>query len=127
MTDCFFMIKISILGSGDFGSVYKARNKLDGIEYAIKKIYFKKNSTDSPTRVIIYRIYLRNLMSIKFYVLNEIKLLSSLYHPNIVNYHNCWIEHALEPEKLHSDTQFTGSQETTYDNELNNYQGEFSS
>ena len=32
-------------------------------------------------------------------VLNEIKLFSSLYHPNIVNYHNCWIEHTLVPEE----------------------------
>ena len=34
-----------------------------------------------------------------FKVLREIKVFSSLNHPNIVNYHNCWLESALVPMK----------------------------
>ncbi|MCJ1351292.1 MAG: hypothetical protein MMC33_001276 [Icmadophila ericetorum] len=61
------------LGKGGFGEVVKARNKLDGRFYAIKKISQSSASALSG-------------------VLSEIILLSRLNHPNVVRYFTAWIE-----------------------------------
>ncbi|KZF22607.1 Serine/threonine-protein kinase [Xylona heveae TC161] len=61
------------LGKGGFGEVVKARNKLDGRFYAIKKI--TQQSTSSLTGV-----------------LSEIMLLSRLNHPYVVRYFTAWME-----------------------------------
>ncbi|KAI9791960.1 MAG: hypothetical protein M1816_003229 [Peltula sp. TS41687] len=61
------------LGKGGFGEVFKARNKLDGQLYAIKKI--SHNSPGSLSDV-----------------LSEIMLLSRLNHPYVVRYFNTWLE-----------------------------------
>ncbi|KAI9843471.1 MAG: hypothetical protein M1837_006317 [Sclerophora amabilis] len=64
------------LGKGGFGEVFKARNKLDGQLYAIKKIV--QNSSASLSDV-----------------LSEIMLLSRLNHPFVVRYFNAWPEEDL--------------------------------
>ncbi|MCJ1378773.1 hypothetical protein MMC17_001872 [Xylographa soralifera] len=61
------------LGRGGFGEVVRARNKLDGRFYAIKKIIQTSTSALSG-------------------VLSEIILLSSMNHPNVVRYYTAWIE-----------------------------------
>lgn len=61
------------LGKGGFGEVVRARNKLDGRLYAIKKITQTSASALSG-------------------VLSEIILLSSMNHPNVVRYYTAWIE-----------------------------------
>lgn len=61
------------LGRGGYGEVVKARNKLDGRFYAIKRI-----RQSSPAA-------LSN-------VLSEIILLSQLNHPHVVRYFTAWIE-----------------------------------
>uniref|UniRef100_A0A671R1G4 Eukaryotic translation initiation factor 2-alpha kinase 1 n=1 Tax=Sinocyclocheilus anshuiensis TaxID=1608454 RepID=A0A671R1G4_9TELE len=64
------------LGKGSYGKVFKVTNKLDGQEYAVKKILIKKVTRDDCMKV-----------------LREVKVLSSLQHPNIVGYHTAWMEH----------------------------------
>ncbi|OCK81767.1 kinase-like protein [Lepidopterella palustris CBS 459.81] len=61
------------LGKGGYGEVVKARNKLDGQLYAIKKI--KQNSAAALTEV-----------------LSEVMLLSRLNHPYVVRYYTAWPE-----------------------------------
>ena len=64
------------LGKGGFGEVFKARNKLDGQLYAIKKI--TQNTPGSLSAI-----------------LSETILLSRLNHPNVVRYFNTWLEEDL--------------------------------
>ncbi|TSK14639.1 Eukaryotic translation initiation factor 2-alpha kinase 1 [Bagarius yarrelli] len=68
--------EISPLGTGSYGKVFKVKNKLDGQEYAVKKILIK-----NVTRIDCMK------------VLREVKVLSSLQHLNIVGYHTAWMEH----------------------------------
>ncbi|XP_051530581.1 eukaryotic translation initiation factor 2-alpha kinase 1 isoform X2 [Myxocyprinus asiaticus] len=68
--------EIAKLGKGSYGIVFKVTNKLDGQEYAVKKILIKKVTRDDCMKV-----------------LREVKVLSSLQHPNIIGYHTAWMEH----------------------------------
>jgi translation initiation factor 2-alpha kinase 4 len=61
------------LGKGGYGEVVKARNKLDGRVYAIKKI--KQKTAAALTEV-----------------LSEVMLLSRLNHPCVVRYYTAWPE-----------------------------------
>ena len=75
------------LGKGGFGEVVRARNKLDGRFYAIKKITQTSSSALSG-------------------VLSEIILLASLNHPNIVRYYTAWVE---EEQKDDADSSASAS------------------
>ncbi|KAF2868375.1 kinase-like protein [Massariosphaeria phaeospora] len=79
------------LGKGGYGEVVKARNKLDGRIYAIKKI--KQKSAAALTEV-----------------LSEVMLLSRLNHPCVVRYYTAWPE---EEASGVSETEEDGS--TTFD------------
>lgn len=68
--------EIRRLGRGGFGSVWLVRNKLDGCEYAVKRIRFvfrKDGLLNEQLR-------------------REVTVLASLDHPNVVRYHYAWIE-----------------------------------
>ncbi|KAJ6155612.1 hypothetical protein N7470_006178, partial [Penicillium chermesinum] len=64
------------LGRGGFGQVVKARNKLDGRFYAVKKISQSSAAALKDT-------------------LSEIMLLSRLNHPYVVRYYTAWLEEDL--------------------------------
>lgn len=63
------------IGSGSFASVYKAQHKIDSRIYAIKKIII----TD-------------DLIDLGYDVFDEVKMLSSLNHPNVLRYCSSWID-----------------------------------
>ncbi|XP_063839022.1 eukaryotic translation initiation factor 2-alpha kinase 1-like isoform X1 [Ostrinia nubilalis] len=93
--------ELYFIAGGGFGSVFKARHRLDGVEYAVKKVYIKSSDVNS-------------IMS----HLSEVKTIASLNHPNIVNYKAAWLEPMIESKvkkkgKLHNmDTdsdEFTAS------------------
>ncbi|KAK6368089.1 eukaryotic translation initiation factor 2-alpha kinase [Exophiala oligosperma] len=65
--------EVERIGKGGFGNVYRARLKLDGQFYAVKKI----ESTSE-----------RELEGI----LAEVTLLARLNHPYVVRYYNSWVE-----------------------------------
>ncbi|KAG0215957.1 hypothetical protein BGX28_007183 [Mortierella sp. GBA30] len=69
--------EIEFLGRGGFGEVVKARNKLDGRFYAIKKI--KLDPRDNVTNRKILR---------------EVTTLSRLHHQFVVRYFTTWFEDA---------------------------------
>ena len=66
-------VEASRLGRGGFGEVVKARNKIDGRFYAIKKISHKSAAALTS-------------------ILSEVMLLSRLNSPFIVRYYNAWEE-----------------------------------
>lgn len=61
------------LGKGGYGEVVKARNKLDGGIYAVKKIKQNQHLLDR--------------------VLQEVIVLNRVNHPYVVRYFSTWIEH----------------------------------
>ncbi|XP_063698800.1 eukaryotic translation initiation factor 2-alpha kinase 1-like [Culicoides brevitarsis] len=70
--------EIGFIAGGGFGKVFKARHKLDGIIYAVKKITLKSTSINN---VLLH--------------LAEVKTLASLNHSNIVPYKAAWLEPLL--------------------------------
>lgn len=70
---------LNLIGQGGNGWVYKVYNPLDKFEYAIKKIGIKKNFVIA---------------------LNEVRAMANLTHPNIIRYHNSWIESRSIDEKI---------------------------
>ncbi|KAG2734837.1 hypothetical protein G9P44_002843 [Scheffersomyces stipitis] len=64
--------EIGKLGKGGFGEVVKARNRLEGTFYAIKKIKHKSSKLDS--------------------LLSEVLSLARLNHQYIVRYYGTWVE-----------------------------------
>ncbi|ORY86753.1 kinase-like domain-containing protein [Leucosporidium creatinivorum] len=66
--------ELEFLGKGGGGQVVKARNRLDGHLYAVKKI---KLPHDRASEVKILR---------------EVTIWSRMNHPNIVRYHTAWTE-----------------------------------
>ncbi|KAG1058599.1 hypothetical protein G6F42_028607 [Rhizopus arrhizus] len=67
-----------MLGRGGFASAWRARNKLDDIEYAIKKIRLLDQEEDDGYDKIF----------------REIKNLARLEHHNVVRYYSSWLEYA---------------------------------
>ena len=67
------------LGRGGFGEVFRARNRIDGQLYAIKKIKAYSRAALDP-------------------VLSEASVLSRLNHPNVVRYYASWIDDAATIE-----------------------------
>ncbi|XP_051009505.1 interferon-induced, double-stranded RNA-activated protein kinase [Acomys russatus] len=67
---------IKEIGSGGFGQVFKAKHKLDGKTYAIKRV---KYNTEKAER--------------------EVRALAALDHVNIVQYHGCWKGEDYDPER----------------------------
>ncbi|RIB29509.1 kinase-like domain-containing protein [Gigaspora rosea] len=70
-------IELKLLGKGGFASVWQAKNKLDGIEYAIKKIRLRDDKIPKEKEKIF----------------REIKFLARLEHTNVVRYYSSWLEH----------------------------------
>lgn len=84
-------LEVSRLGKGGYGQVVKARNRLDGREYAIKII----TQNSGP-----------NLREI----LGEVMLLSRLNHQYVVRYYTAWLEteDVEKPEFGDSETEDDG-------------------
>lgn len=70
------------IGRGGFASVYKCSHKIDGREYALKKIKIEDKDAEEK----INKIY------------SEVKQLSNLDHPNIVRYYGCWCSTGVAQE-----------------------------
>ncbi|CAG7865962.1 unnamed protein product [Brassica rapa] len=64
------------LGQGGFGHVVLCKNKLDGRQYAVKKIRLKDKEIPADNRIL----------------LREVATLSRLQHQHVVRYYQAWFE-----------------------------------
>ncbi|KAG9248230.1 anticodon binding domain of tRNAs-domain-containing protein [Calycina marina] len=87
-------VEESRLGKGGFGEVVKARKKLDGQIYAIKKITQKSSASLTE-------------------VLKEVRLLSQISHPSVVRYYNTWTEEIFDVGEADDDTTTVTTDATT--------------
>ncbi|WBW74330.1 eIF2 alpha kinase Hri1 [Schizosaccharomyces osmophilus] len=78
--------ELELLGKGGYGYVYKARNKFDGVDYALKKI----------------PLTLRSLSSSNMF--RESRILARLNHPNIIRFYSSWVE--IEPYHHNDPAEF---------------------
>ncbi|KAI8614564.1 kinase-like domain-containing protein [Chytriomyces sp. MP71] len=95
--------EVDFLGRGGFGSVVKARNRIDNRFYAVKKI-----KVDS-----------KKAGGVK--LLREVQTLSRLHHHNIVRYYQAWFEDVpddmLGDEDSKSDSNSEDASETSWDSD----------
>jgi serine/threonine protein kinase len=77
---------IEILGSGSYGSVTKCLNRIDGWQYAIKKIKYK------------------SLKEKERYLLEVFALAALGYHKNLLRYYGAWIEE--EDQTIYLQTEY---------------------
>lgn len=77
------------LGKGGYGNVFRAESKIDGQEYAIKKVPLRNSLLSEQSEAL----------------LREVKVLASLRHKNIVQYHSAWVEHETEPQLPNIDNE----------------------
>jgi translation initiation factor 2-alpha kinase 4 len=82
---------LGFLGSGGFGSVFLARNKLDGNDYAIKRISLSEMSKKQVEKIK-----------------NEVAVFSRLSNEHITRYFSSWVE------TIELKTNLTGRQTLNY-------------
>ncbi|TPX55608.1 hypothetical protein PhCBS80983_g05183 [Powellomyces hirtus] len=76
-------VELDILGKGAFGRVYRVRNRLDGIEYAIKKVRLRMGTSKLER------------------ILREVKFQARLQHTNVVRYFSAWVEDIPDDDSHH--------------------------
>ncbi|PKC15739.1 kinase-like protein [Rhizophagus irregularis] len=76
-------IELKLLGKGGFANVWQAKNKLDGIEYAIKKVRLQGDRIPEEKEKIF----------------REIKFLARLEHKNVIRYYSSWLEHTNNKQR----------------------------
>ncbi|KAL7558343.1 hypothetical protein ACA910_000142 [Epithemia clementina (nom. ined.)] len=113
--------ELEALGRGGFGSVVRCRNKLDGRDYAIKKVTIQGggrggNHDNNPQAQV--QQFQQELAR----VLREVKILAVLDHPNIVRYFTAWLE--MDPDaktkpKLKSNRRTSTSNNSSGGNKSN--------
>ena len=92
------------LARGGFGSVYKARNRLDNVSYAVKKIVLKHRRPQQFTKI-----------------LREVTTLARLTNCNIVAYKTAWLEPFVSKSKhAGQDEEDDSSNESSFSTTNNN-------
>ncbi|KAI9484717.1 kinase-like domain-containing protein [Zychaea mexicana] len=78
-------VQVSLLGRGGFASVWRAHNKLDNIDYAVKQIHLGPDLSDDARCDDGQGPYDK--------IFREIKHLARLEHKNVVRYYSSWLEY----------------------------------
>ena len=87
------------LGRGGFGSVYLASNRMDGHQYAIKRILYNVGDNQGTSKRLD-----GSLEALQSIAGKEVSSLASLDCPYIVRYYQAWIE----PFEDHDEDLFDG-------------------
>lgn len=70
-------IQKRLLAAGSFGQVFQSMNKLDNVDYAIKRVAFSAKGYDYSQVEMVIR---------------EVQCLAKLGHENVVRYYTSWLE-----------------------------------
>lgn len=97
-------VEINLLGKGGFASAFRARNKLDGIDYAVKKIRLGSDIEEESAQ------HKENPYEKIF---REIKNLARLEHVNVIRYYSSWLEFDDSDNRLMSDEGSDWEEETS--------------
>jgi translation initiation factor 2-alpha kinase 3 len=81
-------VELGAVGKGGYGKVYKAKHKLDGSLYAIKRI-----PVSSAKMAKVQEHGPEELENI----LREVRSLARFDHANVIRYHNAWLEFTTTP------------------------------
>lgn len=91
--------ELEMLGKGSFGSVHRVRNRVDENDYAVKKVTMPEDKIHT--------------------VLDEVRIISRLDHPNVIRFYTSWIEDVdadnLEDFCLNDNTETKATGETWSD------------
>lgn len=90
--------ELGLLGQGGFGSVFRVLNRIDGMQYAVKKI-----------RVSVDARSIHDITEHKF--LREVKAMARMCHQNVVRYCYAWME--LVPPSLNQNQTQTQTHENS--------------
>ncbi|KAI7854457.1 kinase-like domain-containing protein [Circinella umbellata] len=108
---CNDFVQVSLLGRGGFASVWRAHNKLDNIDYAVKQIHLGPDLTDDDRCGDQEQGPYEKIF-------REIKHLARLEHKNVVRYYSSWLEYTTTHEHSKASTRHHHKQQqTTIDNE----------
>ncbi|MFH4980650.1 hypothetical protein AB6A40_007359 [Gnathostoma spinigerum] len=67
--------EVEMIGEGGFGKVFRVRCRIDGCQYAVKKIPFSCESNEKMFKAV-----------------EEVRVLASLQHKNVIRYYSAWAE-----------------------------------
>ena len=81
-----------MIGKGGYGKVFSAQHKLDGVRYAVKKVVLSISSM---------RMIGEKGCSKLDCLLQELRTLAKMDHPNVVRYFGGWLEYSIS-DKLSS-------------------------
>ncbi|CBX92889.1 hypothetical protein IAQ61_005757 [Plenodomus lingam] len=87
--------ELDMVGKGGYGKVYKAKHKLDGSLYAVKRIPISE-----AKQLRIQEHGPQELES----MLEEVRSLARFEHANIVRYHNAWLEFTTIPPEMSAES-----------------------
>ena len=90
---------VRVLGSGNYGVVYEARNRLDGRRYAVKKILLRRlsagesdQSGESDQNMLASLVRNSDAHAWRW-MLREVRAMAAVAeHENVVRYHQSWLE-----------------------------------
>ena len=95
-------ILTNIIGSGSFGNVYKCKNKIDNVNYALKIISLNGDNYEK--------------------IFRESRIMATLNHKNIVKYNTSWIDNSYKfPEIKGLEYDSEGSSSITQCDTTHNY------
>ena len=83
-------LELKLIGKGGYGKVFSVQHRLDGLKYAVKKIVLSMSSIRKIEREGCSRLDR---------LLQELRTLAKMDHPNIVRYFSGWLEYSVSEKE----------------------------